>query len=428
MEVQRVTTMMTMIKSWRWNDLVVPAAQAYPIMAIIFLQTAAFAAIFVAINQRYLVDELGLGVAFPGYVLTAVGIAKLTLLSPAGWLVDRLGRCWILTLSLSLKMVAVALLMILHWPIAILGLATLFGVAMAIASTASSAIVADTQGYSTRGKANAFINITYFMGIGIGAMVGAFLAGFALYTLAFLLVVAGLGLAVILSLTSVRRGSHYRPTNNRQSRRQLTACLGSLWNPTAVAVAAVALLVGVSANMLSPVMRPYVTQVLGLELHQVFPYMALPGLVALLMMVPAGHLADHWGRLPPLFLGLIMAAAGLMALAQASSVWVVMALALPAMMGQVFTTPSWSALVMDLSRAENRGVVWGLMATVQGTGGAVGPTIGGQWTEMYGPLSSFRLAGGLLLMAAVIAYAAWLIARRQALLPASAPEPVRLRD
>lgn len=407
-----------------WRDLALPAARAYPLMAIVLLHTAAFAAIFVSANQKYLVDELGLGVAFPGYVLTAVGIAKLAALSPAGWLVDRLGRPQALALSLGLKAAALTFLLLVQWPWAILGLAALFGLALAMASPAVSAIVADTQGYSTRGKVSAVIHVTYLLGFGSGTVIGAFLAGFSHYTAAFLLAVAALVLALALSLTLVRQMSYPQPVRSRSSWRQMAASLGNLLSPVALTVAAVALLVGIAANMLGPVMRPYTTQVLGLELHEVFPYMILPAVVALLVIVPAGHLADRWGRLPPLFLGLMMAALGLMAMTQTASPWVVMALAVPAMLGHVFTTPSWSAAVMDLSQADNRGIVWGLMATIQGTGGAVGPAIGGQWTELYGPLGSFRLAGGLLLAAAVIAYVAWLLARGQQPLA----QEVRSRD
>lgn len=74
------------MRRWRFWQAV-----PLPVLIIGFLEQAAFVVLFLFLTQRYLADDLGLGAAFVGYVITVFGITKLASQAAAGWLGDRIG-------------------------------------------------------------------------------------------------------------------------------------------------------------------------------------------------------------------------------------------------------------------------------------------------------------------------------------------------
>ena len=375
--------------------------RAWPLMTITLFQTAAFTVVFFAISQKYFVDELGLGIKFPGYVLTSIGLAKLIFQAPAGWLSDRLGRRAALRIGLGGKLAVILVLPLVREPGILLGLAALFGVATAITSPAIYAIVGDVFDSDKRGKTVALLDLAYAGGLGIGALTGILLVGFAPYAIAFTFAItfSAIAFATAVTAVSARRGS--LATASPPLRRGLPD-IRHILSSGALMLGAIAVLTSIATNMMAPLFRPYGREVLGLEMHQLALYLAAPAALALLILVPAGHLADRMGRLLPLTIGMAVAAVALLAVSQTSSPWLAMALIAPGILGYVLALPAWNAAVLDLTRSDNRGTLWGALAMLQGIGGSVGPAFGGYWAEQFSTLSAIRLASALIAIAAVI--------------------------
>src|SRR3972149_570687 len=55
--------------------------------------------------------------------------------------------------------------------------------------------------------------------------------------------------------------------------------------------------------------------------------------------------------------------------------------------------PAWGAAALDATELGGRGLVLGMLATVQGFGGAAGQAIGGFNNAAWGPLAPVRLGG-----------------------------------
>ncbi len=392
-----------------------------PVLAIRFLEQSAFVVLFLFLTQRYLAEDRGLGVAFAGYVITVYGVTKLVSQTPAGWLGDRIGYKTSLMLGLSTSVLAVALMMSLDQAWAFLAATALFSLGKAPLGPALNATVANLYGEEARGKVAAAMNVS-----GLAAFAIAGLGGFmvldlapplAFFTAAIALSAAPLVVAALWlkeTASAVRR-----PTGERRWR----PALGALLAPNVVTLAGIALMVGLGMGLLAPVARPYVRDVLGMEMRELAPYLVLPAALAAVSILPAGHLADRMGRVRPLALGLGLGAIGMLGVSFITSVWALMGMATLIMLSYALVSPALTAAMMDATEEKTRGIVLGALGTIGGLGGALGPTIGGRIYDLLTPQDVFFTAGFILMgaMLLAMAYGGWRLLSYQ-------PAPVLIED
>ncbi len=392
-----------------------------PVLAIRFLEQSAFVVLFLFLTQRYLVDDRGLGVAFVGYVITVFGVTKLVSQAPAGWLGDRIGYKMSLMLGLATSVLAVALMMSLHQAWVFLAATALFSLGKAPLGPSLNATVANLYGEESRGKVAAAMNVS-----GLAAFAVAGLGGFvvldlapprAFFTVALVLSAASLVVAALWlreTAAAVRR-----PSGERRWRPSF----GALLDPHVVTWAGIVLMVGLGMGLLAPVARPYVRDVLGMEMRELAPYLILPTALAAVSILPAGHLADRLGRVRPLAVGLGLGAIGMLGVSFTSSVWAVMGMATLIMLSFTLVSPALTAALMDVTEEKTRGFVLGALGTVGGLGGALGPTIGGRIYDLLTPQDVFFTAGFILMgaMLLTMAYGGWRFLGYQ-------PAPVLVED
>ncbi len=87
-------------------------------------------------------------------------------------------------------------------------------------------------------------------------------------------------------------------------------------------------------------------------------------------------------------------------------------------LGYAVSIPAWGAAALDATEIGGRGLMLGVLATVQGLGGAAGQAIGGMSSAFWGPVAPFKL-GAVLLMAALLLTVLYLQHQRRL-----APAPV----
>lgn len=367
----------------------------YPLLAVIALEQVAFLAFIVVLVQEYVPEELGLGVAFGGYVATALGTAKLLAQTPLGWLSDRVGYKGTLALGLGMAALVIAPLLVLRQPAALLSVAALYGITRAVVSPAVFAVIADTYAVDRRGRISALANLAFFLGFTVGGVAGIVLAGFAPFGAAVAIGMAFNALAALVVVRFVRE-----PTAHRTLRRTPSSGPAGAWRallaPPIAMWALTVLVISIGLNLLTPTIGPFARDVLGLELHQLAPFLVPAVLLGILSIVPAGHLVDRMGRFPPLLGGLAVGALGLVAASYVSNPWAIMLLACPVMLAFTASAPAIGATMMDLSRRGSRGLVLGALTAVQGVGGTIGPSIGGNVYDTYGPAVPFQVSAVLL--------------------------------
>ncbi len=380
----------------------------YRLLAVIGLEQIAFLALIVVLVQSdYLVTEQGLGASFSGYILTAIGGTKLLTQTPGGWLADRFGYKRMLVIGLWVSVGIISPLLFFQHPASFLAVAALYGLARAIVSPASFAIIADNYGTEQRGKIAALTNLGYFIGFAMGAVVGIGLSDFAPFQVA---VVTSMTFSVLAAFVAMR---YLKEPASKVQAKNFGLFAGwplrVLLAPQLIMWGVIVLTISLGVNLLTPVIGPYAREHLQLDLYQFVPFLVPAALLGLLSIIPAGHLSDRLGRYQPLLGGLSIGAVALILASFVASAWVLMFIAIPVMLAYTISVPAISAVMMDLSQRGSRGVVLGALTAVQGIGGTIGPPIGGHAFDAFGPTVPFQLAAVMLGVAVVMGlyYAHW---------------------
>ncbi len=372
-----------------------------PVALIGFLDLAGFVVLFVFLTQRYLPEDRALGVAFGGFTIMVFGLTKLVAQAPAGWLADRLGYRTAVVLGLCASLAAMTLMMGWQQPWMFLAATALYSLGKAPVGPALSATVANLFPEEDRGKAAAYTNVANLAayaiaGLGSFVLLDAVSAPLVFGVSMLLTAAAALAAVFLLEETAFLAAA--------AGRRRRVLPFRELLDAHVITWAGIVLLLGIGMGLMGPLARPYVRDVLGIELRQLVPYLVLPGVLAALCVVPFGHLADNMGRTRPLVLGLGLGVVGLLGVAMTTSLLAIMALTCLIMLSYTMTAPAIGAALMDATREETRGFVLGALATVQGLGGAIGPAVGGSIYEAWTPQDVFIVAaavlGGALLLAA----------------------------
>ena len=108
-----------------------------------------------------------------------------------------------------------------------------------------------------------------------------------------------------------------------------------------------------------------------------------------------------FGRQVPLIMGLGLAAVSYFLLTQTTNPLLAVNFVVLAGLGCAVSIPAWGAAALDASEAGGRGLLLGVLATVQGLGGVGGQVVGGLTNAAWGPLAPFKI-GAILLVAALV--------------------------
>ncbi len=133
-----------------------------------------------------------------------------------------------------------------------------------------------------------------------------------------------------------------------------------------------------------------------------------PALLIGAVAVPAGHLADKWGKVRSVRAGFFLCALGLWGIpllhhlhkVQATSF---IAAAAAIGVGFVMAFPAWLALLTSLSGERQRGTVFGVVSTAQGVGMLLGALVGSTLYSHVSPIAPFVAAASLVSLGAIIA-------------------------
>jgi DHA1 family multidrug resistance protein-like MFS transporter len=159
----------------------------------------------------------------------------------------------------------------------------------------------------------------------------------------------------------------------------------------------------IAVGVLIPIVVPYLETVRGLNERELLLLIMLGMGAGLLLLAPAGRMGDRLGRRRTYGLGLGMVALLLIAVPFCRSLWLLALDFIGMGIGYAFVLPAWNSILLRLLPEDVRGAGLGLLMTVEGMGGVIGPLVGGLLWQWSTPASPFYLSGGLLLLASVAA-------------------------
>ncbi len=377
----------------------------------VFLWQASTGVFLLSLVQQYLPQHLEASAAFPGYALAIYAAGRFLLQAPAGWLADRLGRRRTLTLGIALSLPSVYLMLQVQDAFSFLAFSGLYGVGSAAIWPAIMAYVGDTHQPAVRGRTLNLLNLSQLVGLGIGTMVGTTLLDLISYQAAFAACLGFSALALAFAYRGARKSGR-RPEANTEPQEGTVGLGRRLLSPRVLLLAGIALLLSIGTTVQAPVVGAYTDQVLDTKLYVLGLMLLGPAAAAALLLVRFGHLADRFGRQLPLIAGLGVASLCYFALSQTTHPLLAVYLVVLAGLGYAVSIPAWGAAALDASEFGSRGLMLGVLATVQGVGGAAGQAIGGVTSAAFGPVAPFKM-GAMLLMLALVLTVAHLLQQRR---------------
>lgn len=310
---------------------------------------------------------------------------------PSGWLIDRYGGKWLVEGGFVIA--GLGLFLIFRHPGAgmfIFG-AALFGFGFAPLWPAVITGVAAKMPLNQLSEALSKVFVAWLVGTGLGVVAVNFLIEKS-FAWAFAMCGAVLVLAFILNTFA-----HFPPVDKRTVPRlpvyfrELGKEIGSLWT-----LYPGMFVQNMSVGILMPILAIYATTVFHLRTED-FSYLLIgAGIFTVLLLIPAGKLADRVGVKWPLIMGFLLAAFCLMLFPLQNKIFPAMVIGAVLGIAYSFILPAWNGLQARVVSPEKRGSMWAVFMTVEGIGTATGSFVGGKAWELFNRQAPFLISAAVL--------------------------------
>ncbi|WP_138493149.1 MFS transporter [Paenibacillus pinistramenti] len=386
---------------------------------IMFLIEVVKSALLVTILPVYMGSVLGLSAFAIGWSLSLQYIGDNFFRSPAGWLVERIGFRLTMLAGLALALGAVALIAWGRQAGVIAAACTLLGIGTAPLWPSVLVGISDmNEGKQNFGTAMGIIQMSTLGGTGAGpVIINLFIH--QSYSSVFWILLACLAAAMLFALllpgsartprTQRTQKTPRTPHGQKASRlRTLISHFSSTFSMVRNSLHVSRLLYpalflqSFAVGLLTPIITLYIRTVLGLSPGMFSVLLVTGGAVTVLGLIPVGKLVDKHGTRIFLNIGFSLACLSILGLALFRDLAAVWILVIGAGLSYAFILPTWDTMIAGQLPKGEKGTVWGLFLTIQGTGMVAGPIVSGKLWDVYGPSAPFLVSaasmGALLLI------------------------------
>lgn len=370
-------------------------------------------ALIVAILPVYMGDVLHLSAFAIGLSFSLQYIGDNLFRSPAGWCIERIGFRYTMMIGLFINFLGVLIIAVTDsvgfivlgcamigigsaplWPCVLMGI---------------SMVTEESNNFAT---AMGIIQISSLGGTGLGPIIINFIVGRS-YQLVFWFLLSFMVLVIFISMLLPGKFKE-KLRNSTDHHIQLNRDYGGVWESVQQTFRHVRMNLHVSPlfyialflqtfaiGLLTPVITLFVRTELGLSPEAYSVLLAVGGGITVIGLVPVGKLVDRYGTKWFLHIGFLVAtvAIGLFAVVRnVTSVWYIVVL-----IGLSYSCilPTWDTMISHHLPKGEKGAVWGLFLTIQGSGMVVGPIVSGRMWDVLGPTAPFLASSasmGLLFM------------------------------
>ena len=358
-----------------------------------------------------------------GTAITAFLLAEALLNGPMGLLADKLGRRKLMVIGPLISVFTCIATAFLRVPPdgteRYLAIATLYGLRMldgagaAMLWPAVFAAIGDRAGEKQQGTAMGTLNVAYMIGLAFGPLVGGALNDFFARTLqlpaenpmryapsffsasAFFLCCSIIGFFIAPRRTKKEK-AHAQDEAQGPSAAGIRAALRQM--PLLLALV---FLIFLGIGLISPNVKLFAMERFHITETHFGSLLLIPALVIAAISVPAGKLADRWGNVRAIHVGLAICASALWLILLLETEWALVVLGTLLGVGFVLAFPAYMALISKIAGDGARGGVIGAVRTAQGIGMLFGAAAASPVYER-GHLTPFIAAGTLLTAGFVI--------------------------
>ncbi len=361
----------------------------------------------------YLTDQLGASAGLVGVVVAAFALVETVGKTLWGSVADRIGRRPMIVAGLLISSIAPLIMSVLRIPLLFVPLRLVDGAGSSALWPAASAIVADKSSIDRRATAMGALNTFFLAGLALGPALGLFVSGLTksftagFYVASLLLAGAGVLAATILPgigpahLPPSERGTDGFKGIARSSR--LGEMVESIrFSPHLLTMLMVAFVQAFGLGVLSPIIVIYVRHTLGIPEHLIGSLILVFVLAIALTLVPAGRLADRWGKVKTVAWGMVVGCVGMWVLPISTRLEVFTVGALLLGISYALTTPAWHALVSEFAPPGRIGLAMGAAQTAEGLGLVLGALLSGVLWDSLGHLAPFIVSASFLSVATAV--------------------------
>jgi MFS family permease len=365
------------------------------LLLVFFLVEFTRGAFFVTFLPLYAVNYLGISVVSAGLAVSAHYLMETLFKGAAGWQLDRKGYP-VLLLGMLLGLASLIIMKSYSHPIVLMLGSALFGLAVSPVWLAVISGIAPVQ-LKERATRMGIVFAVWLIGGGGGPVVINFFIARD-YETAFWLLIVLWSVALLVTLLTIPvmerksvagSGFSFWKEVSRMAENQLfkKVLLPGMFLQT------------MTGGLLLPLLPLYAQNNIGLTPSQYAIMLLAGGAAAAFSFLPMGHLADHFRLKTLLGSGFAMSAISLVLFSLVARE-PLSAYLLAGLVGfsYAIVLPAWNNLLAKAIPPERQATGWGVFATVEGMGIAVGPALGGIMAKTY-EISSVLILCAVLLAA-----------------------------
>ncbi len=355
------------------------------LFALAFLATLGYGIMIPTLSMH--AHELGASHSAIGVIVSAFAAAQLLTQIPMGRLSDRIGRVYLVVFGFGLMATAATLYHFAATANQFIVLQALAGVGAGCLWPSLMAMITENVDPAERGRLMGVFNTVFFLGVGMGPLIGGLIAGHwgrtAVFNAWTLVAVLG-GFICMLAIKETALDRRALAARARATKAADAPLIKPGLMPTFVAGLVVRSRGGVCSSFNNALLPLYAVAMFDATPQMIGSIMFIHGLGLAFFNIPGGMMTDKVGRRLPILVGSIVASAGVLWYSAAGSYWALFAAVGLAGAGGAFSTPAIAALAADVSDVRRRGEAFGYFLTSFNVGMVLGSLVFGFVSDLLG--------------------------------------------
>jgi predicted MFS family arabinose efflux permease len=341
-------------------------------------------------------ENLGLRVTTTGFAISVHYLAETVCKPFAGSYYDRWG-CAVLPAGMLISVLALAAIRLNPSPMVIIAACAIFGLGISPLWPGVITEVAPVNA-PDRSLKIGMVFSTWLAGTGSGMIGINFLMAYN-YNFSFNIIVAILTLALFLAAAFSYKSTRPALSQEEYIIAGIKKTLQQFSQNTAVTNILLPgmFLQTLAAGLLIPILPVFARTNMGLNYDQYGLLLLAGGAAAIISLVPMGKIADKINLKFVLSAGFILTAASIGLLSQVGSKDNALYLVILLGVSYAAVLPAWNSLMAKAIPPERQATGWGVFATVEGMGIAIGPALGGMAGRWLGIEFTILITTALLL-------------------------------
>lgn len=328
--------------------------------------------------------ELGLDLDVIGAAITASFLTDTVLKLSIGYLLDRLSVRVIVSLGSLLSLIGIALLKFADVPWLFIAAAAIYGIGISPLWIVCLTKVREDRRATQMG----FLYTIWLIGLGTGPVVTNLLLDYDKATTYWVLV----GVMLVATLLSLFIAGGRSVHVDIVPFRQQLSILGSRLREMKLLLPGMVLQT-LGAGMLMPILPSFAVNDLGMTANQYSLLLVVGGGCTAIGLIPMGKLSDALGKKWFLIVGFLLFGTVMLALTCKPPIALALTCALVLGFSYAAVLPAWNALLAAYVPPGQQGLGWGVLSTVEGIGGMIGPYVGGVLATTFSQSSVVGLTG-----------------------------------